>query len=108
MNLVSNAIKYTREDGLISVATEGKEAEAIVRVSDTGYGIPADELPYIFNRYRRVKGHRHLAVGTGLGLAIVKSLVEAHDGEILVESRENDGSVFIVRLPRDARRSLPS
>lgn len=108
MNLVSNAIKYTREDGLISVATEGKETEAIVRVSDTGYGIPADELPYIFNRFRRVEGHRHLAVGTGLGLAIVKSLVEAHDGEISVESRENDGSVFTVRLPRDARNSLPS
>lgn len=99
MNLVSNAVKYTREGGMVSVTTEWNKTEAIVHVSDTGYGIPAEELPYIFDRFRRVKGHQHLAVGTGLGLAIVKNLVEAHDGKISVESVENDGSTFTVKLP---------
>ena len=71
----------------------------MVSIRDTGYGIPADELPHIFDRYSRVKGHKHLAVGTGLGLAIVQSLVEAHGGKVTVTSVENEGSTFILQLP---------
>ena len=99
LNLISNALKYTPESGLVSVRTTADGRFAKFEVEDNGYGIPADELPHIFDRYSRVKGHRHLAIGTGLGLAIVKSLIEAHDGEISVESEENVGSTFTFKLP---------
>lgn len=98
-NLIANAVKYTQENGMVSVNVYLDDTYAITEVTDTGYGIPADELPYIFDRFRRVKGHRHIAVGTGLGLAIVKSLVEAHHGQILVTSTENVGSTFTMKLP---------
>lgn len=99
LNLISNALKYTPDNGLVSVRTMVNGRYAIFQVEDNGYGIPAEELPHIFDRYSRVKGHRHLAIGTGLGLAIVKSLIEAHDGEISVESEENVGSSFTFKLP---------
>lgn len=98
-NLISNAIKYTQQGGDVVVTAYLENEYAMVSVRDTGYGIPADELPYIFDRYSRVKGHKHLAVGTGLGLAIVQSLVEAHGGKVLVTSVENEGSTFILQLP---------
>lgn len=99
LNLISNAIKYTPEGGEVRVDTSVNGRFASVTVQDNGYGIPADELPYIFDRYSRVKGHQHLAIGTGLGLAIVKSLIEAHNGEITVVSDENVGSTFSIKLP---------
>jgi len=98
-NLVSNAIKYTPEEGEVSVTAGMNGQNAVVSVEDTGYGIPVEELPHIFDRYSRVAKHKHKAVGTGLGLAIVKSLVEAHDGEIAVASEEGVGSTFTIKLP---------
>ena len=98
-NLVSNAIKYTAENGTVSVDVGVNGRYATIIVKDTGYGIPEDQLPYIFERYSRVKGHQHLAIGTGLGLAIVKSLVEAHKGHITVTSEEDVGSIFTLKLP---------
>jgi signal transduction histidine kinase len=99
MNLISNAVKYTPRGGSVKVEVGINGRYAQVGVTDTGYGIPADELPYIFDRFSRVKGHQNLAVGTGLGLAIVKSLIEAHNGEILVESEVDVGSTFTLKLP---------
>lgn len=98
-NLISNAIKYTPRDGNVVVTTYLDDEYAMVSIRDTGYGIPADELSHIFDRYSRVKGHKNLAVGTGLGLAIVQSLVEAHGGKVTVTSVENEGSTFILQLP---------
>lgn len=98
-NLISNAVKYTPDGGNVWVVTGVDGRYAVVSVKDNGYGIPEDELPFIFDRYSRVKGHRSLAVGTGLGLAVVKSLVEAHGGNILVESEVDVGSTFSVNLP---------
>ncbi|MCB8965302.1 MAG: HAMP domain-containing histidine kinase [Ardenticatenaceae bacterium] len=72
---------------------------AYLEVKDNGYGIPADELPHIFDRYSRVKGHRSLAVGTGLAWPLSKSLVEAHDGDIDVISEVDVGSTFTLKLP---------
>ena len=99
INLVSNAIKYTPDEGAIFIDTSVSGKYAIVNIRDTGYGIPADELPHIFDRYSRVKKHQTIAIGTGLGLAIVKSLVEAHNGEISVTSEEGVGSTFSIKLP---------
>ncbi|MBK8987069.1 MAG: HAMP domain-containing histidine kinase [Chloroflexi bacterium] len=101
-NLISNAIKYTPEGGQVYIDTHVSGQYAVLAIRDTGYGIPTDELPFIFDRYSRVKKHQSIAIGTGLGLAIVKSLVEAHQGEITVESEEGVGSTFTVRLPVQA------
>lgn len=99
LNLISNAIKYTPQAGTVGVNTSTNGRYAMVEIKDNGYGIPEEELPHIFERYNRVKGHQQLAVGTGLGLAIVKSLVEAHLGFISVDSEVDVGSTFTVRLP---------
>jgi signal transduction histidine kinase len=99
MNLVSNAIKYTPENGTILVSAAKKGHWAVITVQDTGYGIPKEELPHIFDRYHRVDKHKDKANGTGLGLAIVKSLVAAHGGEVRVSSEEGVGSTFTVKLP---------
>ena len=98
-NLISNAIKYTPDEGEVFIETSVSGKYAVIDIRDTGYGIPADELPFIFDRYSRVKKHQSIAIGTGLGLAIVKSLIEAHNGEISVTSEENVGSTFSVKLP---------
>jgi signal transduction histidine kinase len=98
-NLVANAIKYTPGGGRVCVSAGVNGRYAIVEVKDTGYGIPAEDLPYIFERFRRVRKHQTLAAGTGLGLAIVKSMVEAHKGEITAESKEGKGSTFTMKLP---------
>lgn len=103
LNLISNAVKYTPEGGKVIVKTVSNGRFAIFSVQDTGYGIPEDELPTIFDRYSRVKKHQNIAIGTGLGLAIVKSLVEAHSGEISVASEVDVGSVFMVKLPLAAQ-----
>lgn len=98
-NLLSNAIKYTPESGSVAVRARMNGQYVKIEVKDTGYGIPSQELPHIFNRYSRVAKHRNKAVGTGLGLAIVKSLIEAHEGQIDVQSEEGAGSIFTVSLP---------
>lgn len=106
-NLVSNAVKYTAENGTISVSCIVENGCALFSVTDTGYGIPTHELPHIFDRFRRLDGHRHMAVGTGLGLSIVKSLVEAHGGTIGVSSEEGMGSTFVVSLPLQPSAAVP-
>jgi len=99
LNLTSNAIKYTPREGHVWLRAAANGLYAIIEISDDGYGIPEDELAYIFDTYRRVKEHEHLAVGTGLGLTIVKSLVEAHEGHISVQSQLDVGSTFTVKIP---------
>jgi two-component system phosphate regulon sensor histidine kinase PhoR len=99
LNLISNAVNYTPTKGRVAVSACQNGQYALVEVRDDGYGIPADELPHVFERYRRVEAHRQKAVGSGLGLAIVKSLVEAHRGNVLVESEVGVGSTFTVQLP---------
>jgi two-component system phosphate regulon sensor histidine kinase PhoR len=99
-NLITNAINYTPEGGKITIAEKVGGDFLQIRISDTGYGIPPDELPRIFERFYRVKNEKtRNIVGTGLGLPIVKSIVEAHNGTIRAESKEGVGSTFSVRLP---------
>ncbi|MEM7331717.1 MAG: HAMP domain-containing sensor histidine kinase [Chloroflexota bacterium] len=98
-NVLSNAIKYTPEKGNVDVRLQSNEGYLHLDIIDTGYGIPESELPYIFDRYRRVIKHKDKASGTGLGLAITKALVESHNGEIRVDSVEEQGTTFTITLP---------
>ena len=102
VNLGANAIRFTPRGGRVIVRVVDAGSEVEVQVEDTGRGIPAPALPYIFEWYRQA--HQDPG-GTGLGLAIVRSAVEAHGGRITVESQEGKGSRFTVLLPRgnDAR-----
>ncbi len=100
-NLLSNAFKYTPDGGHITVEVyeDREKNEAIIVVQDTGIGIPPENLPYIFDRYHRVRYPGWNAQGTGLGLMIVKELVKAHGGRVWVESELGKGSTFYVTLP---------
>lgn len=100
-NLVGNAVKYTPPGGRISVTAAPQLGGCLLRVTDTGPGIPPDELPRLFEPYRRASGVR--GEGVGLGLAIVAALVEAHGGRIEATSVEGVGSCFTVRLPLEPR-----
>lgn len=98
-NLLSNAIKYTPAKGTVRLILDTHENQLRVQVQDSGYGIPEEELPYVFDRFHRVSSHQKLAAGTGLGLAITKALVEAHEGSIDVKSENGQGSCFTAYLP---------
>jgi two-component system phosphate regulon sensor histidine kinase PhoR len=99
-NLISNAINYTPEGGSITLSASAKDNYLCITVSDTGMGIPEEDLARIFDRFYRVKNEktRHI-IGTGLGLTIVKSIIEAHNGMIEVESESDHGTAFYVYLP---------
>ncbi|MBD2080314.1 chemotaxis protein CheB [Leptolyngbya sp. FACHB-17] len=100
-NLLSNAIKFTRAGGQVKVTLTSTETEAQIQVSDTGRGIRADLLPYIFDRFRQGDSSTTKAeAGLGLGLSIVRHLVELHGGTVQAESPgEGQGAIFTVRLP---------
>jgi heavy metal sensor kinase len=100
MNLLNNAIRYTPSPGTVSVSVRSEEQTAVVAVTDTGIGIPAEEIPFIFERFYRVdKARSRTEGGTGLGLAISKHIAEAHGGRIEVQSQVGVGSTFSVWLP---------
>lgn len=100
VNLVDNAIRYTPSGGHIDLSLECLTNHAQITVSDTGQGIAPEDLPHIFDRfYRADKARSRDAGGTGLGLSIVKWVVEAHGGELEVESSLGEGTTFRVRLP---------
>lgn len=99
LNLLSNAVKYTPAGGHVAATAQLNDRHVVVEVRDTGYGIPAQELPHIFERFHRGERLQTKAPGAGLGLAITKALVEEHGGDIIVQSEEDKGTVFIVRLP---------
>ncbi|HAJ93295.1 MAG TPA: hypothetical protein DCM41_00220 [Synergistaceae bacterium] len=99
-NLLSNALRYTDRGGVATISLERSSAEVIIRVKDTGIGISAEDLPYIFERfYRTDKSRTRSSGGLGIGLAITKAAVEAHGGSVTAESREGEGSTFTIRLP---------
>ena len=99
-NVIDNAIKYTPRGGEVRVELARAGKRAVVRVEDTGIGIPADDLPHIFDRFYRVdKARSRETGGTGLGLSIVRQIVLLHDGDIRAESEENKGTTFIIELP---------
>jgi PAS domain S-box-containing protein len=107
LNLLSNAFKYTLA-GTIRVALAREGDSAVLRVADTGAGIPPSEVPKLFNRFHRVPGTRgRTHEGTGIGLALVAELVRLHGGSVAAESELGRGSEFSVRIPFGSRH-LPS
>lgn len=100
LNLLSNAIKHTQLDGNIYVKIYDKEENMIISVRDTGIGIAEDKLKIIFERFRQVDSSlRRKNEGSGIGLSLVKSLVERHEGEIWIESKEGEGTEFFIKMP---------
>lgn len=97
-NLIDNAIKYTGPDGSVDVTASREDGRALLRVRDTGAGIPPDEIPRIWDRLFRGDRSRSER-GLGLGLSLVKAIVEAHGGTVTVESEIGRGSTFTVALP---------
>ena len=99
-NLVENAIKYNREEGSVQVSLNADHKYFYVKVSDTGIGIPQEDLDHIFERFYRVdKSHSREIGGTGLGLAIARNAVIMHRGAVKVHSEEGVGTTFTVRIP---------
>ncbi len=101
-NLIDNAVKYTPPGGRVDVDVRSEDGRALLRVADTGPGIPADEVPRIWDRLFRGDTSR-TERGLGLGLSLVKAVVEAHGGTVEVESRPGQGSTFTVTLDVDGR-----
>lgn len=99
-NLLSNAIKFTPQGGQVSLSTERMGHEVVLSVRDTGCGIKAQFLPYVFERFRQEGNEREMHEGLGLGLSIVHHIVELHDGSVEAESAGKDrGATFRVRMP---------
>ena len=100
-NILHNAIKYTQMGGQVKISLEDKGDSAFLTIQDTGIGIPEEHLPNIFNRFFRVdKSRSREEGGSGLGLSICKHIVEAHKGQIEVESQLGKGTKFKIRLPK--------
>ncbi|MCU0343533.1 MAG: ATP-binding protein [Ignavibacterium sp.] len=99
-NILSNAFKFTPDDGSIKVIVNQHNENLKITVSDTGVGIPKEKLQKIFDRFYQVNGsHTREQEGTGIGLSLTKELVELHKGNIEVESEEGKGSTFIISIP---------
>ena len=99
-NVIDNAIKYTPRGGEVETTLSRSGKKAVIRISDTGIGIPSNDLPHIFDRFYRVDKARSRATGgTGLGLSIVKQTVQQHGGNITASSTEGKGTTFEIELP---------
>jgi len=100
-NLVSNAIRYTPENGEINLTAKSNEDRVILCISDSGEGILPEDIPHVFERfYWGDKSRNRVSGGAGLGLAIAKGVVEAHKGEISVQSEPSKGTTFTIALPK--------
>jgi signal transduction histidine kinase len=100
-NLLDNAVAHTRTGGAVTAQTEVSQRQITVRITDQGEGIPAADREKIFERFTRLDRRRP---GAGLGLPIARWMAEAHGGTVELESSGSEGSVFVVTLPREARR----
>ncbi len=100
-NLLANSVKYTPGNGKIEIKASDKGSTILIEISDTGIGIPEDELPRVFEEFYRATNAREVERdGTGLGLSIAKQVVEIHKGKIWAESEQGKGSTFYILLPK--------
>jgi len=101
LNIIGNAVKYTPEDGKVQVELEEIRDHIVIRVTDTGIGIPEKDLPFIFDRFYRVDEARARQTGgTGLGLAIAQQIIQLHQGVIEVTSQLGVGTKVVITLPK--------
>ena len=101
-NLLDNTIKYSSENGVVTIRVSETEREIVISFQDQGWGIDQEELPYIFDAFHRAESKKKSS-GHGLGLAAVKAIVHQHGGRVSVESAPGKGSVFTVRLPKQEK-----
>jgi len=102
-NLLSNAFKFTPTGGRVGLRAEPEDSRILLEVSDSGAGIPESQLPHVFQKFYQADNQGAAAIkGTGLGLAIAREIVEAHGGEIVVESTPGVGTAFTILLPVEA------
>jgi signal transduction histidine kinase len=106
LNLLSNSIKYNRQNGSVIVTGSFTETELSIVIQDTGVGIPEESIPHLFEKFYRVREHEGKAQGTGLGLSICKQIIQGHNGRIEVKSKMGVGTSFTVYIPR-IPRTLP-
>jgi signal transduction histidine kinase len=102
--LLDNAVKYTPEGGRVTMRIVEEDGSVGVEVSDTGIGIPEDQIPRVFERFYRAEEARSTE-GLGLGLSIAQQIAEDHGGSIEARSKPREGSTFIIRIPRRIPRS---
>jgi signal transduction histidine kinase len=108
-NLIGNSIKFTASGGRIDVDLEATDQGAAISVTDTGEGIPPDELPHVFERFWRGSHNpQQRGVGSGLGLSIVKSIVDMHEGTVSIQSALGVGTRVRIELPRSVSVSSPT
>lgn len=98
MNLIGNAIKFSQEGGTIFISGEKGSGSITIRIRDEGIGISQEHIGHIFDKFYQ-EDTAHASAGNGLGLALVHRIMELSQGEICVESQENHGTVFVVKLP---------
>ena len=99
LNLIANAFKYTQSGGKVWVRLSQADNVLMIEVRDTGIGIPAEDIPHIFEEFFRANNVAKTTKGTGLGLSLVKHIIERHGGRIFVESELGKGTVFTFTLP---------
>ncbi len=99
INLLDNAIKFTLPGGSVRVGCESGDTEVVLKIADTGMGIPADEIPKLFQRFWQGEPGRSYPVGSGLGLYLCQRIVEAHGGQITCQSAPGVGTTFWIKLP---------
>lgn len=99
VNLVGNAVKYTHAGGKVAVGAAVESGQVVITIADNGVGIPADDLPFVFDAFYRGHAGPAAEAGAGLGLALTRRIIEAHHGTISVDSEVGKGTTFTVRLP---------
>jgi two-component system, OmpR family, sensor histidine kinase ResE len=97
--LLHNAVRFTKPDGLINLKVEAAETVVTISIQDSGPGISARDIPYLFNRFGKLYYSGKEIHGSGVGLAIVKHIVDQHNGNISVQSQVGEGSTFTIRIP---------
>ena len=100
-NLISNSFKFTNSGGRITLMVQSQYKEVEIIISDTGIGIPKKDIPFIYQKFYKVSREGADYPGTGLGLSLVKQIIDLHKGMILIQSDENKGTTFIIKLPRN-------
>lgn len=101
INLISNAIKYNRKNGSITIGASGDGDKVVFYVQDAGIGMLPEQIPQLFNKFYRSPGCENMAQGTGLGLSIVKKIIDGHHGQIIVDTELGKGTTFKVILPTE-------